>query len=259
MADSEFNARDAAHETWRIFRIISEFVEGIDVMSRIGPAVSVFGSARTKPDSAEYAQAVQLAQRLVEHEFAVITGGGPGIMEAANKGAREAGGTSVGLNIALPMEQAPNPYQNVSIDFHYFFARKVMFVKYAVSFVCFPGGFGTMDEFFESMTLIQTGKSPSMRVVLMGQKFWEPLVAWMRDTMLTEYAAISPGDLDLFHVTDDIDEAVTLIREHFATLRANRPAATLPHFATTAPQALTAEGTVYGVPPDAVRRRMSER
>ncbi len=244
MPDGEFSFRTAAEETWRIFKIIAEFVEGVETMSQVGPAVSIFGSARTPADDPFYKMAVEVARRLAECKFAVITGGGPGIMEAANKGAYEAGGKSVGLNIALPHEQLPNPYQNVSIDFHYFFARKVMFVKYASAFVCFPGGYGTMDEFFESMTLIQTGKTPPMKVVLMGRSFWEPLQAWLRDVMLAQRAAISPGDLDLFSITDDVDEAVDMICCHHEQ-----------HAAVTTPDRMTAEGTVFGVPPRESRRR----
>jgi uncharacterized protein (TIGR00730 family) len=193
--------------------------------------------------------AIELAGKLVKRNFAVITGGGPGIMEAANKGAIEAGGTSVGLNMALPNEQVPNQYQNVSIDFHYFFARKVMFVKYASAFVCFPGGFGTMDEFFESMTLIQTGKTPPMKVVLIGTSFWEPLVDWIRKTMLGERAAISPEDLNLFSITDDVDEAVEQICRHRE----------VEEEAIRAAGRMTAEGTVYGVPPQESRKRHGDR
>jgi uncharacterized protein (TIGR00730 family) len=258
MPDGEFILRNAAEETWRIFRIIAEFVEGIEVMAGVGPAVSVFGSSRTKPDAPEYQTAVELGRRLVACNFAVITGGGPGIMEAANKGAFDAGGTSVGLNIALPHEQMPNPYQNVSIDFHYFFARKVMFVKYADAFVCFPGGFGTMDEFFESMTLLQTEKTPPMPVVLIGTRFWNPLVGWLRDTMLKVYANISPDDLSLFEITDDLNSAVEVIREH----RAERTAAigveeavAAEEIAKRSVRRLTAEGTVFGVPPGRTRKK----
>lgn len=249
MPDGEFSYRTAAEETWRIFRIISEFVEGIEVMSRVGPAVSVFGSSRAPLDGPYYRLAVELAGKLVKRNFAVVTGGGPGIMEAANKGAIEAGGTSVGLNIALPMEQVPNDYQNVSVDFHYFFARKLMFVKYASAFVCFPGGFGTMDEFFESMTLIQTGKTPPMKVVLIGTSFWGPLVDWIRKTMLGERAAISPEDLDLFSITDDIDDTVELICRHHE----------VEEEAIRAAGRMTAEGTVYGVPPRESRKRSGDR
>lgn len=244
MSDGEFTYRTAAEETWRIFRIISEFVEGVETMTEIGPAVSIFGSARTPPTDPFYKQATELAAKLTGRGFAIITGGGPGIMEAANRGAFEADGTSIGLNIALPQEQAPNRFQNISLDFHYFFARKVMFVKYASAFVCFPGGFGTMDEFFESMTLIQTGKTPPMKVVLIGESFWNPVVDWMRTTMLGERAAISPEDLDLFTITDDIDKTVEMICEH----REQMKTAALT-------ERMTAEGTVYGVPPRASRHR----
>ena len=198
-------------ETWRIFRIMSEFVDGFEVMSAVGPAVSIFGSSRATPDDRYYKHAQTLAAKFVEQGLAVITGGGPGIMEAANKGAIEAGGTSVGLNITLPEEQLPNKYQNVALDFRYFFCRKVMFVKYALAFVCFPGGFGTMDEFFESMTLIQTEKSRRMPVVLFGSEFWEPLRKWMETIMRDQHGYIGPDDLGLFHIVDDLDEAVSCV------------------------------------------------
>ncbi len=209
------NKHDDPHaltkETWRIFRIMSEFVDGFEVMSAVGPAVSIFGSSRATPDDRYYPQAQALAAKFVEQGLAVITGGGPGIMEAANKGAIEADGTSVGLNITLPEEQLPNKYQNVALDFRYFFCRKVMFVKYALAFVCFPGGFGTMDEFFESMTLIQTEKSRKMPVVLFGSDFWEPLRKWMETIMRDQHGYIGPDDLELFHIVDDLDEAVSCV------------------------------------------------
>jgi uncharacterized protein (TIGR00730 family) len=249
MAQGEFTYRTAAEETWRIFRIIAEFVEGIEEMSRVGPAVSIFGSSRAPRDDPYYQQATELAAKLVRRGFSIITGGGPGIMEAANKGAFEAGGTSVGLNIALPQEQVPNPYQNISLDFHYFFARKVMFVKYASAFVCFPGGFGTMDEFFESMTLIQTGKTPPMKVALIGRSFWDPLVDWIRTVMLQQRRAISPKDLDLFSITDEVDEAVAQICAHYEVEKKVARAA----------RRMTAEGTVYGVPPQETRKRHGRR
>ncbi len=215
MSSNEFAYHTAAEESWRVFRIMAEFVEGVDVLSRIGPAVSVFGSARTAPDAPEYEQAVAAGRGLVGKGFAVITGGGPGIMEAANKGAIELDGTSVGLNITLPMEQDSNRFQNVSVDFRYFFVRKLMFVKYAAGFIVFPGGFGTMDEFFKTATLIQTGKAEPFPVALISTRFWGPLFDWMRDTMLNEYHNISSGDLDLFKITDDVDEAVSFIyRRH---------------------------------------------
>jgi uncharacterized protein (TIGR00730 family) len=247
---------DPARETWRIFRIMAEFVEGFDVMSRVGPAVSLFGSARTTTDDPCYALAMRLGARLVERGFAVITGGGPGIMEAANRGAGEAGGKSVGLNIALPVEQVPNPYQNIAVDFHYFFARKVMFVKYAVAFVCFPGGYGTMDEFFEAMTLIQTRKVPPLKVILIGSHFWVPLREWMRDMMVERFQYISPEDLDLFSITDDADTAADMIRDHYRRTGPPVPAAE-DELHVSPVERVTAEGTVYGVRP--VKLRVSER
>ena len=211
MSENEFAYRTSAEESWRVFRIMSEFVEAVDVLSKIGPAVSVFGSARTPPDAPEYKQAVAAGRGLVKKGFAVITGGGPGIMEAANKGAIELDGTSVGLNITLPNEQDPNRFQNVSVDFRYFFVRKLMFVKYAAGFIVFPGGFGTLDEFFKTATLIQTGKAEKFPVALISSRFWNPLFDWMRGTMLEDFHTISPGDLDLFKITDDVDEAVDFI------------------------------------------------
>jgi uncharacterized protein (TIGR00730 family) len=256
MPNGEFTYQTAARETWRIFRIISEFVEGIEVMSQVGPAVSVFGSSRTTPGDPYYEMAVRLGRLLAENKFAVITGGGPGIMEAVNKGAYEAGGESVGLNIALPHEQLPNQYQTIAMDFHYFFARKVMFVKYAEAFVCFPGGFGTMDEFFESMTLIQTDKTPPMQVVLLGRDFWDPAVGWMRDIMLGKFQNISPEDLELFSVTDDVEEACQLICAHYARQQAAAKAPAPPEeLAATVAHRMTAEGTRWGVPPDHTRKR----
>ncbi|MBI5864010.1 MAG: TIGR00730 family Rossman fold protein [Planctomycetes bacterium] len=248
MADAEFTYRTAAEETWRLFRIMAEFVEGIDVMSRVGPAVSVFGSSRTKPADRYYAAARALSAALVKRGFAVITGGGPGIMEAANRGAAEAGGKSVGLNIALPHEQIPNPYQNVRIDFHYFFARKVMFVKYSVALVCMPGGFGTLDEFFESMTLVQTGKAPPMKIVLFGSEFWTPLAEWVRGALLEKHAYISPEDIGLFEITDDINRAVEAVGEHYTRHRdLTREPSTVEEMHRPPFERRTAEGTWYGV------------
>ncbi len=196
-------------DTWRIFRIMGEFVEGFERMSDTGPSVSVFGSARTKPGTPYYEMGVEVAKELVRHGFAVITGGGPGIMEAANKGAQEAGGASVGLNITLPREQITNPYVDPDkiIDFDFFFARKTMFVKYAQGYVVLPGGFGTMDELFESLTLIQTGKTTRFPVVLMGVEYWAGLVDWLRERMLAAGNIAAP-DLDLFTMTNDPVEAV---------------------------------------------------
>jgi uncharacterized protein (TIGR00730 family) len=200
-------------ESWRIFRIMAEFVEAIETLSRVKHAVSIFGSARTKPDDPYYQKAELLARRLVEKGFGVITGGGPGVMAAANKGAAEAGGQSVGMNIRLPLEQKPNPYANVSIDYKYFFIRKVMFVKYAVAYVILPGGFGTMDELFEALTLIQTKRIKSFPVILMGSEYWKGLFDWLRKTMLRDNK-ISPEDLERFQIIDDPDEAVKHIQKY---------------------------------------------
>ena len=193
-------------DAWRIFRIMGEFVEGFEEMTKVGRAVSIFGSARTKPGDPQYEACVETARLLGQAGFAIITGGGPGIMEAANRGAREAGAKSVGCNIELPFEQSGNPYVDVSIDFRYFFVRKTMFVKYAQAFVIFPGGFGTMDELFESLTLIQTGKVRHFPVVLWGKEYWGGLLDWMRDHMAAE-GKIALGDLDLVCLTDDPAEA----------------------------------------------------
>jgi len=206
-------------DMWRVFRIMSEFVEGFESMARLGACVSVFGSARTKPGTPYYKLGEDVGRALVEHGYGVITGGGPGIMEAANKGASEAGGVSVGLNIDIPREQLSNPYvdRDKLIDFNYFFVRKVMFVKYAQGFIVLPGGFGTMDEFFESLTLIQTHKSTRFPVILMGTSFWEGMVDWLNDSVLGE-GNISEQDQDLFSLTDDPYEAVhtidTFYKEH---------------------------------------------
>ncbi len=202
-------------ESWRIFRIMGEFVEGFDEMGKIGTAVSIFGSARTLPEDPMYQACVETARLLGEAGFAVITGGGPGMMKAANEGARTAGAISVGCNIELPFEQHSNEYIDVSIDFRYFFVRKTMFVKYASAFVIFPGGFGTMDELFEALTLIQTNKVRDFPVVLFGSAYWKGLLDWIRDTMAAE-GKIAPEDLDIMLVTDDPEHA----RDHI--LR-NRP------------------------------------
>lgn len=200
-------------ESWRIFRIMAEFVEAIETLSRVKHAVSIFGSARTKPDDPYYEKAELLARRLVEKGFGVITGGGPGVMAAANKGAAEAGGQSVGMNIHLPFEQKPNPYANVSIDYKYFFIRKVMFVKYAVAYVILPGGFGTLDELFEALTLIQTKRIKSFPVILMGSEYWKGLFDWLRKTMLRDNK-ISPEDLEHFQIIDDPEEVVKHIQKY---------------------------------------------
>jgi len=194
-------------DTWRVFRIMAEFVEGFQDLAHIEPAIAVFGSARTKPSDPAYKLTVKLAKGLAAEGFTVVTGGGPGLMEAANRGAREAGGLSVGLNIALPFEQQPNPYAQLQMHFRYFFCRKVMFVKYASGFVIMPGGYGTMDELFESLTLIQTQRIKPFPVVLMGKRYWKGLHGWLRSTML-KAGNIDGQDLDLFTVTDSVDVAV---------------------------------------------------
>jgi uncharacterized protein (TIGR00730 family) len=201
-----------AKESWRLFRILAEFVEGFEVLPRVYPGVTIFGSARTKPDDPDYQKAEKLAELLVRAGFSVITGGGPGIMEAANKGARNAGGYSVGLNIRLPMEQEPNPYANIKLEFRYFFVRKVMLAKYSVAFVFFPGGFGTMDEMFEILTLVQTRKIRPVPIVLVDKQFWKPLVNWFTKTLIPENK-ISPQDLEIFKVLDEPEEIVNYIKE----------------------------------------------
>jgi hypothetical protein len=199
-------------ESWRIFRIMAEFVEAIESLSKLKNAVSIFGSARVTPDDPYYQKTEKLARRLAQKGFSVITGGGPGIMEAANKGAAEAGGKSVGMNIRLPFEQKPNPYANISIDYKYFFIRKVMFVKYAVAYVIMPGGFGTMDELFEALTLIQTRRIKSFPVILMGSEYWKGLLDWLKKTMIRT-SMILPEDLDFIEIIDDPDEVVKHIQK----------------------------------------------
>jgi uncharacterized protein (TIGR00730 family) len=198
-------------DIWRIFRVMAEFVEGFDELGAIGPAVSFFGSSRAKPGQRYYKLAEETARQIAKAGFAVITGGGGGVMEAANKGAAEAGGVSIGLNIELPLEQRPNEYQNLSLHFRYFFCRKVMFLKYAHGFVVLPGGYGTMDEFFESLVLIQTLKQVSFPVILMGSDYWKGLLDWMNEKMLTEYKHISPDDLNVFTVVDEPEAATKII------------------------------------------------
>jgi uncharacterized protein (TIGR00730 family) len=201
-----------AKESWRLFRILAEFVEGFEVLPRVYPGVTIFGSARTKPDDPDYQKAEKLAELLVRAGFSVITGGGPGIMEAANKGASNAVGYSVGLNIRLPMEQEPNPYSNIKLEFRYFFVRKVMLAKYSVAFVFFPGGFGTMDEMFEILTLVQTRKIRPVPIVLVDKQFWKPLVSWFTKTLIPENK-ISTQDLEIFKVLDEPEEIVNYIKE----------------------------------------------
>jgi len=258
MQDREFSYQTAAEETWRIFRIMAEFVEGIEVMAHIGPAVSIFGSSRAQPTDRYYQLAVECARLLALRNYAVITGGGPGIMEAANKGAAEGGGKSVGLNIALPLEQIPNAYQNIALDFHYFFVRKVMFLKYAVGTICLPGGFGSLDEFFETMTLIQTRKAPPMAIVLVGCDFWNPMIDWVHSTLLDQHGYVSPEDMHLFTITDDPHVAVSTICDYYEQHGTPIGIPPTAEEMTRHPQdRMTAEGTVYGVPPIGPRRRSS--
>jgi uncharacterized protein (TIGR00730 family) len=204
----DFNVRDS----WRIFRIISEFVDGFETMAEIYPAVTVFGSASISEQSPVYKLGREVGKLLAESGFTVITGGGPGAMEAANRGAFEAGGKSVGLCIQLPKEQSANPYTNVRLNFRYFFVRKVMFVKYAMAYIILPGGFGTMDELFEAMTLIQTHRIKPFPVILLGKDYWKDLVTWIKKTMLMKHAMICPDDMDLFQVIDDPVAAVSAIK-----------------------------------------------
>ncbi|MCU0284352.1 MAG: TIGR00730 family Rossman fold protein [Candidatus Nanopelagicales bacterium] len=199
-------------DPWRVLRIQAEFVEGFGALAKLGPAISVFGSARTPQDHPEYALAQRTAELLVEAGFAVITGGGPGIMAAANRGAWQAGGTSVGLGIELPFEQGMNEWVDLGVNFRYFFARKTMFVKYAQGFVVFPGGFGTIDELFEALTLVQTGKVTTFPIILMGTAYWRGLLDWLTATMRAD-GKISARDLELIHVTDDPHEVVAILRD----------------------------------------------
>jgi uncharacterized protein (TIGR00730 family) len=201
-------------DPWRIFRIMSEFVDSFQTMSQVGPAVTIFGSARSKPSDKYYRAAVDIAKGLAKHNLAVVTGGGPGIMEAANKGAAHAGGKSVGLNIELPREQAGNRFANVPIHFHYFFARKVCFVKYSLGFIFMPGGFGTLDEFFEVVTLVQTERIPQFPLVLFGRDHWSGLIQWMKKELIQKNNFIEGDDLELFKITDEVDEVVEIIRDY---------------------------------------------
>ncbi len=201
------------NDSWAIFKIMGEFVNGYEKMSRIGPCVSIFGSARTKPDNEYYKLTEKIAEKIVEAGYGVITGGGPGIMEAGNKGAHLAGGTSVGLNIELPFEQHDNPYidANKNLDFDYFFVRKVMFVKYSQGFVVMPGGFGTLDELFEALTLIQTKKIEKFPIIMVGTEFWKGVIDWIKDTLLKKFENVSATDLDLFHLVDTEDEVIEIL------------------------------------------------
>jgi uncharacterized protein (TIGR00730 family) len=200
-------------DPWRIFRIMAEFVDSFEILSRVGPAVTIFGSARTPLTDPYYKATLALARGLAKNHLAVVTGGGPGIMEAANRGAAEAKGKSVGLNIELPFEQKGNRFANVPINFHYFFSRKVCFVKYSLGFVFMPGGFGTLDEFFEVLTLVQTRRISHFPLIMFGKNYWSGLIKWMKTT-LEPNSLISPGDLDLLTLTDDVDEAIRLILDY---------------------------------------------
>lgn len=204
----------AKSDTWRVFRIMAELVEGFEALNHVGPAVTIFGSARVEPGSRYYNKCITVAETLAREGFAVISGGGPGIMEAANKGAQNGKGVSVGLNIELPMEQAPNYFQDIKVEFRYFFVRKLMFVKYAIGYIIFPGGYGTMDELFEALTLIQTRKIRSFPVVLVGSEYWSGLVDWMKRTVLT-MRNISPEDIDLIHIVDEPEEVCAIITERY--------------------------------------------
>ncbi len=207
-----------ATDSWMIFKIMAEFVDGFEKLSKIGPCVSIFGSARTKPGHKYYKTAEEIAFKLTRDGYGVITGGGPGIMEAANKGAKAGGGKSVGLNIVLPFEQMANKFIDTDklINFDYFFVRKVMFVKYAQGFIILPGGFGTLDEFFEAITLIQTNKRAHFPVVVVGKKYWGGLIKWMKETLVEEEHNVSPEDMDLFHIVDTADEAVGIINDFYS-------------------------------------------
>ena len=205
------------NDSWAVFKIMSEFVEGFERLARIGPCVSIFGSARTSPENKYYKMAEELAFQLTKNKYGVITGGGPGIMEAGNKGAKRGGGKSVGLNIELPFEQVSNDYvdNDKRINFDYFFVRKVMFIKYAQGFIVLPGGFGTLDEMFEALTLIQTEKSGKFPVILVGKDFWSGLMEWIKTTLLKEEKNISPEDLNLIKIVDSPEEAVDHINDFY--------------------------------------------
>ncbi len=217
-APGEWVRLEDTNETWRVFRIMSEFIDGFEMLSQVGPAVSMFGSARAKRNSENYKLAEEIAYLLAKEGYAIITGGGPGVMEAANKGAKKAKGLSIGLNIRLPEEQKPNPYADLLIEFRYFFARKVMFVKYAKAFVVLPGGFGTLDEFIEAITLIQTQRIESFPVILVRHKFWKPLIHWMDRTLVRE-GMINREDLDIFSIADTPEEVVEIINDFYAEKR----------------------------------------
>ncbi len=213
MADKQYVVDEMTiQDSWRLFRILAEFVEGFEALSEHHPSVSIFGSTRVKLGDEVYTKAEQIGRLLAENGFGVITGGGPGVMEAANKGAAAAGGKSIGINIELPLEQRPNPYANITLRFRYFFVRKVMFVKYAVAYIILPGGFGTMDELFEAVTLIQTHKIKPFPVIMVGSSYWKGLLDWMKDVTLKE-GKISPSDLEIIQVMDDPAEIIKTIKK----------------------------------------------
>lgn len=211
--EKQFIVNDlSTRESWRLFRIMGEFVEGIETLHDIGPAVSIFGSARMKPDNPYYKKAEKIAANFVKNGFAVITGGGGGIMEAANKGATKAGGKSIGLNIILPHEQIPNEYANIKLNFKYFFIRKVMFIKYANAYIIMPGGFGTLDEMFEAVTLIQTHRIKAFPLILVGSEYWGGLIEWIKEHLLKE-KRISPEDIDILQIIDSPEEIVKAVKK----------------------------------------------
>ena len=212
-------------ETWRVFKIQSELVEGFETLSNLGPAVAIFGSSRMQPGSHYYEKAVELGKRLSDSGFAVITGGGPGVMEGANKGAKEGKGKSVGLNIEIPVEQQPNKYQDVVLSFRYFFIRKLMFVKYSSVFIIFPGGFGTMDELFEALTLSQTKRIGVFPIILFGREYWKGLVDWFSSTLLTN-GTILQEDMELLSIVDEIDEACEILQQYKRTFEIEMPECT---------------------------------
>lgn len=213
MTDKQYVIDDiTVQDSWRLFRIMSELVDGFETLGKCHPAVSIFGSTRVKPEDEIYQKAERIGQLLAENRFSVITGGGPGAMEAANKGASSAGGKSIGLNIELPLEQRPNPYSNINLKFRYFFVRKVMFVKYAMAYVILPGGFGTLDELLESITLIQTHKIRPFPVILVGSKYWKGLLDWLKEVVLKE-GKISTADLEILQVIDEPEEIVKTIKK----------------------------------------------
>ena len=226
MSDSNYFIHE---DPWRIFRIMAEFVDSFQIMSQVGPAVTIFGSARTKTNDRYYRAAVEIGKGLAKHNLAVITGGGPGIMEAANRGAMQSGGKSVGLNIELPHEQGGNRFSNIPIHFHYFFARKVCFVKYSLGFIYMPGGFGTLDEFFEVLTLVQTGRIPQFPLILFGKDYWSGLLKWAKAQMRDAHNFISPNDLNLVTIVDKPQQAVECILDY--SRRVGPPAALPQAFA----------------------------